>query len=245
MNRQLNIHFLPNLASPDAFAGSTAVVIDVLRATTVISHALASGAKKVVPCLEIEEAREIAARLPAGEAVLGGERRGVLIEGFDLGNSPAEYSPERVAGRTVVFTTTNGTRAMHACREADRIMIASFVNLSAVGLSLATSERVEIVCAGTDGEISREDVLAAGAIAQQLGSGWTLNDSANLAQAAWSSASRELSEELRDSAGGRNLVALALAADIDTAASMDRFSQVPQLEPESWQIALPDLGSGC
>ena len=79
---------------------------------------LAAGARAVIPALEVDEARRIAAGLPAGEAVLGGEREGLPIAGFDLGNSPSEYRPETVGGRTVVFTTTNGTRAMNRCRAA-------------------------------------------------------------------------------------------------------------------------------
>ena len=242
MNRQLNVHFLPNLAVPDVFEGSTAVVIDVLRATTVIVHALAAGALRVVPCLGIDEAQRHAQELPAGEAILGGERGGVLIEGFDLSNSPSEYTPENVGGRTLFFTTTNGTRAMHACRAAERIVIASFVNLSAVCKSLKEAERVEIVCAGTDGEVSREDVLAAGAIVDTLGSDWNRSDAAGIAHTVWKSAKRSLAEELRDSAGGRNLIDLGLAADIDVAAELDQFSLAAQLDPDRWQIDLPSEG---
>jgi 2-phosphosulfolactate phosphatase len=236
MKPQLNVHFLPELVVSDTLGGSTAVVIDVLRATTVIAHALEAGAKCIVPCLTVDQARRIASELPASEAVLGGERGGVPIEGFDLSNSPDDYTPQSVGGRTVVFTTTNGTRAMHVCRTADRILMAAFVNLEAVCRSLKQRDRVEIVCAGTNGEISREDVLAAGVIVERLGDGWKCNDSAAIAHVAWSSATRALGEELRDSAGGRNLIALGLEADIDTAAQLDRFSHVPRLDPESWRI---------
>src|SRR5262245_17681938 len=103
---QLDVYLLPDLAEPAALAAKTVVVIDVLRATTTIVHALAAGAREVVPCLEVEEARQVAARL-GKVAVLRGERGGVAIAGFDVGNSPAEYTRERVGGKTVVFTTTN------------------------------------------------------------------------------------------------------------------------------------------
>ena len=98
--------------------------------------------------------------------MLGGERRGKRIEGFDLGNSPAEYTPEAVGGRRVFITTTNGTRALHHARLARRVVVGAFVNLSAVVASVRDEPRVDILCAGTDGSETREDILAAGAIVE-------------------------------------------------------------------------------
>lgn len=166
--RSLQAHFLPDLTTPEALAGGTVVVIDVLRASTVIVHALAAGAREVIPCLEIEDARQVAARLPKGQAILGGERGGLPIEGFDLGNSPSEYTAERVAGKTVVFTTTNGTRAMQQCRQARRVLIGALVNASAIVEAVAAEDQVHLMCAGTRGEITREDVLVAGLLADRL-----------------------------------------------------------------------------
>ena len=134
--RQIDVYLLPALLSRRSLAGKIVVVIDVLRATTTIVHALAAGAKEVVPCLEVEEARRVAGEL-GSEAITGGERGGKQIPGFDLGNSPAEYSRERVAGKTVVFTTTNGTRAMLCCKQARRVLLGAFVNFSAVCRELA------------------------------------------------------------------------------------------------------------
>src|SRR5579862_6055151 len=132
MDPLLHVHLLPALVEPEELAASTVVVIDVLRASTTINQALAEGATEVIPCLEVEEARRIAAGLPSGLTVLGGEREGLRIPDFDLGNSPGEYRPDTVAGKTVVFTTTNGTRAMIACRAASRVLVGAFVNWSAV-----------------------------------------------------------------------------------------------------------------
>src|SRR4051812_17592854 len=114
---EVYVHFLPDLVPPGALRGGVAVVVDVLRASTVMIHALAAGSKEVVPCLEIEEARQVKARLPAGTALLAGERHGRPIEGFDLSNSPAEFTAEACRGRTIVLTTTNGTRGVLACLE--------------------------------------------------------------------------------------------------------------------------------
>src|SRR5436305_14591547 len=108
-DRDVQVHLLPALVPPGRLAGGVAVVIDVLRATTTIVHALAAGCIAVRPCAEIAEARELADRLPAGKVLLAGERGGKPIEGFDLGNSPREFTSSRCKGTTLVLTTTNGT----------------------------------------------------------------------------------------------------------------------------------------
>ena len=113
--------------------------MDVLRATTVMVHALAAGCEAVIPCGEIDEAKEIAAGLPPGTALLAGERQGLPIPGFDLGNSPGEFTPEVCDGKTLVMTTTNGTRAILASLEAERVYIASFANLRATSTSSRSS----------------------------------------------------------------------------------------------------------
>src|ERR1700728_2643612 len=104
----VSVHMLPALIPDGALRGGVAVVIDVLRATTTMIHALAAGCDAIIPCLEIEEAREVASILPAGWTVLAGERQWLPIEGFDLGNSPGDCTPDICSGKTLVMTTTNG-----------------------------------------------------------------------------------------------------------------------------------------
>lgn len=253
MQQQLNIYPLASLVAPEQLADGVAVVIDVLRASTTIVHALAAGAAEVIPCLEVEEARRLAPQLPAGSVVLGGERRGLPIPGFDLGNSPSEYAPSRVAGKTVVFTTTNGTRAMLRCRRAGRVLIGAFVNATAVFQQLANQERIHLVCAGTDGQFSRDDLLLAGflagRLARQPGMICQLNDQAVMAWEEWNAvfppsyvdqderpAPELLARELRNSPGGRNLTTIGLGEDIDAAAQMDRFHAVPELDLRTLRI---------
>ena len=165
---EIRAYFLPQLVAPGELAGGVSVVIDVLRATTTITAALAAGAREVIPCLEVDDARREAAILPPGQAVLGGERGGLKIDGFDLGNSPSDYTPARVGHKSLVFTTTNGTRAMLHARAADEIWLAALVNLSAVVGRCAERKRIDLLCAGTGGKITREDVLLAGAIVARL-----------------------------------------------------------------------------
>ena len=237
MLRELRVHLLPALFQPAELCGGLAVVIDLLRASTTIVHALAAGATKVVPCLEVEQARVYAAEHEAEAVVLGGERGGELIEGFDLDNSPLSYTPHRVAGRTVVFTTTNGTRALLRAREADRVLIGAFVNLSAVLRVLEGDERpVHLICAGTRGRFSAEDVLCAGALAAGVAAAagveqWD-DDAARVAASYFESNAAPGSQRaaIRGSAGGRDLVALGFEADIERAAQWDLFDIVPEFD---------------
>jgi len=143
--------------------GKTAVVIDVLRATSVIATALHNGAVAVLPAETEHEARQLFNSFPSGSAILGGERNAIKIEGFHQGNSPLEYTPEIVAGKTVILSTTNGTRALKMCRQAHETVTAGFVNISAVADFVAKkSNDTVIVCSGTAGKFSLDDALCAG-----------------------------------------------------------------------------------
>jgi 2-phosphosulfolactate phosphatase len=229
-------------------AGGIAVIIDVLRASTTMITALAHGADRVVPVADVEEARRRAAAVGA-KAVLGGERRGLRIPGFDLGNSPREYTHDRVAGRTVVITTTNGTAALHACGGAREIVVGALVNRAAVAavvrrLAGATDD-VHLVCAGTDGVVSAEDVLAAGAIldaALSVGRDDTCDEVAMEALAYFRRVASHadvpaaLVAEFRRSPGGANLVELGMEADLPAAAALDTLEVVPRLEPASGSL---------
>src|SRR5262245_44615053 len=139
---QLNVYNLPAHVSEQELAGSAVIVIDLLRATTTICHALAAGAREVVPFREIDETLAAAEKAGRSGVLLGGERAGLLIEGFDLGNSPAEFTREAVAGRSVYITTTNGTRALYHARLARRVLVGAIVNLSAIVESVKDEPRV-------------------------------------------------------------------------------------------------------
>lgn len=228
--------------------GGIAVVIDVLRASTTMITVLARGADRVVPVADVNEARRVAAGLGSA-AVLGGERGGVRIGGFDLGNSPLEYTAERVRGRTVVITTTNGTAALHACRGAREIVVGAIVNRGAVAAAVRRladgPTPVHLVCAGTDGVVSAEDVLAAGAIldaASTTGATDVLDDAAREAVAffrrvaAGGDVPAALVREFRRSPGGANLVDLGMEADLPVAAAIDSLAVVPRLDAASGSL---------
>jgi 2-phosphosulfolactate phosphatase len=150
----------------EAERAPTAIVVDVLRASSTIAQALASGYRRVLCCAEVDEALELRSRL--GTAVLAGERRAVAIPGFDLGNSPSEFTEP--LGETLVLTTTNGTRAiLAAAASADTVLVGSLLNLGAVAAAASGGGDVEVVCAGLQGRFTIDDAYCAGRIAALLG----------------------------------------------------------------------------
>ena len=151
----------------------TAVVIDVLRATSVITTALDNGAQEVIPVRTVEEAQSLYAISDVSKTLRGGERNALKIEGFDLSNSPLEYKKKVVEGKTIIITTTNGTNAINNVKGADEVVLACFRNVTAVadhlvGLSHRGSRDIVIVCAGTEGRFSLDDGLCAGMLIELL-----------------------------------------------------------------------------
>jgi 2-phosphosulfolactate phosphatase len=244
-DRDVHVHLLPQLAPPGRLADGVAVVVDVLRATTTIVHALAAGCTAVCPCAEVEEARELAGGMRVGRVLLGGERNGLPLPGFDLGNSPREYTAALCKGNTLVLTTTNGTRALLRAAEALRVLVAAFVNYSAVCEQLRQELRpVHIVCAGSEGEITLEDTLLAGALVDFLceGQDVCLNDGARLAWDCFENHGRVLLGALEISKGGANLRALGYDEDIRAAAAVDQFALVPELRRDPLRVEVGAVG---
>jgi 2-phosphosulfolactate phosphatase len=253
--RHVNVYCLPRDVDPEKLAGSVVVVIDLLRASSTICQALAAGAVEVVPFLEVDQALSAAAKCEHG-VVLGGERGGQRIPNFGLGNSPSEYTSQAVGGRRVFITTTNGTRALFHARSGRRVLIGAFVNLSAVAASVKHESQVDVLCAGTGDEATREDVIAAGALVHRLAELQTVpalkNPPAEQALREWknvlaaaASTGRSISEqvalELRDTAGGRNLLAIGLDQDLVQCARVDHLEVVPELDAGSWRIHVPSM----
>lgn len=221
------------------------VVFDVLRATSSMVVALAHGARELRAVETVAEALAEQARRP--DALLGGERMGFRIRAevpgavdFDLGNSPREYVPERVRGRSIVTTTTNGTRALGACRRAGEVWVGSFLNLSAVVQRLMAGGRRPclLVCGGTYEEAAYEDVLAAGAVAWELRNVWEeerLSDAVAVARELYDRAQGDLLGALRYSRNARRLMAIPeLAADVAYCLQRDLYRINARLQPDGW-----------
>ena len=193
------------------------VVFDILRATTSMTMALAHGAEAVLPVNDIQDALALRAKFP--DALMAGERHGLRIGAdltggveFDLGNSPHEFTRDKVAGRTLIMTTTNGTRALRACAGAKQVFIGSFPNLTATARAVleAAPQRLFLVCAGTYEEAAYEDTLAAGAMADLVWDHFgesAMADSVAIARTIWLGAQADLAGAIPHSRNGRRLLA--------------------------------------
>lgn len=240
--RPLHVHLHASDVAPAALAGGVVVVIDAIRASVTIAAALGAGARAVVPVLTVADAGQAADRMRAlgHKVVCGGERGGLRVPGFELDNSPSNYTPEKVAGRTVVFTTTNGTAALLHARGAERVLVGSFANLIAVcGEVQADPRPAHLLCCGTRDEVGLDDVLPAGAMAERLvAAGRSLqgDDSARLAMLAWRGGKDDLEGAMKASRGGRNLIAQGLGADVSTCARIDWLSVVPEYDRAAGEI---------
>ncbi|HYV34375.1 MAG TPA: 2-phosphosulfolactate phosphatase [Gemmataceae bacterium] len=244
-DREVHVHLLPELVPRGRLAGGIAVVVDVLRATTTIVHALAAGCVAVRPCAEIDEAQTLAGSMRAGRVLLAGERGGQQLPGFDMGNSPCSFTPRSCCGCTLVLTTSNGTRALLKAAEADRALVAAFVNFSAVCEQLRQDVRpIHVLCAGTESEVALEDTLLAGALVDYLSQACEveLNDSARLAWDCFENHGRVLHGAIEVSRGGAILRRLGYDEDIKAACQIDRFHLVPELKRDPLRVEVGAVG---
>ena len=192
------------------------VVLDILRATTTMMTALGNGAEAIIPVAEIPEALAIRDERP--DVLLAGERNGVRIRAgqtggidFDLGNSPREFQPEKVRGRTIVMTTTNGTRALRACAHAETVLIGSFLNLRAIvnWIRRELPPHLILVCGGTHNQAALEDTLAAGALCERLWPYYAsgqVADSAEIARRIYPLMQADLLGAMKHSRNGQRLL---------------------------------------
>ena len=214
----------------------TGVVIDVIRSATSVTTAIRNGARAVVPAASTEEALRIANSIGRDQVLLAGERHGVRMEGFDLGNSPAEFSSDVVGDRTLIMATTNGTRALLALAAAPMVFIAAFVNLGAVARRIVAANNPLVVCAGREGMVSVDDALCAGHLVQAwLNKRKNQSRKADLGDGAVAALSLArdngpvTTQFLRNTAAGRALERIGLGTDIELCSKVDTIREVPVL----------------
>lgn len=221
-----------------AEAASVIVVIDVLRATSTIVEAMANGARAIFPVATAEDAAGLAQSLGRDSALLCGERNGLPIEGFDLGNAPGEFTADTVADKALVMTTTNGTRAFLTVAEraggtdaGASIVVGSFLNLGAVVTKLKDAGGpVALLCAGREGRFALEDAHCAGAIIQGLESAdmaLEMND-AGVAARRLANGKRSITRAFGATAAGRHLTEIGRKDDLAFCAQVDRSDRVPE-----------------
>lgn len=229
---KIDVAFLPRDIQDIDIRDTVCIVLDIFRATTSMVTALSNNCARIVPALSVEEAHKLAAN--RGRVLFAGERQSIKIDGFHFGNSPYEFSVDKVAGQTIIMTTTNGTVAVKATEGAQRTLIGAFVNASAVCRKAEQYHKdVLIVCAGTDRLFSLEDALCAGLMVKKLfcSDGQlepVLTDSAQAAMLLYEHSQDQLAEVAINSRNGKRLYDLGRTDDVEYCFRTDLFAGVPE-----------------
>jgi 2-phosphosulfolactate phosphatase len=235
---KVRVYFSPNSLDEIELRDKTIVVIDVLRASTTITYAMNAGAREVIPVSSVDQAMKIVGNLFSTSTILCGERGGKRIEGFKLGNSPSEYTPEAVEGKALILTTTNGAVALTKAKYARHCFVACFVNLSAVVAALSdlpdlNETGLVIICSGREDDFSLEDSVCAGMLLSKLIeniSNIELTDSARTVLSDYESFGEDILGTLLLSDHGKYLASIGFEEDIRVASIVDSVPIVPVME---------------
>ncbi len=230
--RGVEVCLCPPLISLFNVADHIVVIIDIFRATSSICYGIENGAEAIIPVAEVEECEAYRQTHPGH--LVAAERDGKVVEGFDFGNSPFSYTTEKVAGKTIVLTTTNGTQALHLSRKAKKIVIGSFLNLTALCNWLKTqNENVLLVCAGWKNNFNLEDTLFAGAVVDQLKAlDYKLDDAAIAANDLYEAGKNDINEYLKKTSHSERLKKLGIEKDIEFCLQIDIATAIPVLDGE-------------
>jgi 2-phosphosulfolactate phosphatase len=228
--KNLEVCLTPALLPLFNIEGSIVVVIDIFRATSSICYGIENGAEAIIPVAKVEECA--AYREMGLDYLLAAERDGKVVDGFDFGNSPFSYTKEKVDGKTIVLTTTNGTHALHLSISAKRIVIGSFLNLTALCNWLKTQhDDILLVCAGWKNNFNLEDTLFAGAVAHQLDAAEYKHDDAAIAALdLYNIAKEDLDGYLKKTSHSERLKQLGIEADIAFCLNVDLTTAIPVLD---------------
>ena len=228
--KKLEICLTPALLHLYDFSESIVVVIDIFRATSSICYGIDNGAEAIIPVASIEACQSY----EASDFLLAAERNGEVVEGFDFGNSPFSYTREKVEGKTVVLTTTNGTHAINLSRGASKIVIGSFLNMSALCKWLTSQPNdILLVCSGWKDKINLEDTLFAGGVVHCMKSdAYELDDSSIAAEDLYIMAQSDLEGYLKKTSHSERLKKLGIEEDIAFCLKVDIATSIPILEGE-------------
>ncbi len=242
---KINVLFTPVIADDLYFTGKTTVVIDVLRASSTIVAALQNGAKEIVPVGTVEFAVKVSGGMFGGQTLIGGERNTKKIEGFALGNSPLEYTEDVVAGKSIVFYTTNGTKAIVKAKFSASLFICAFNNISAVARQLVILDNdIEIQCSGRSNNFSMEDTICAGKLISEIEKTKTdlsLSDSAKASVALSKSFGRSIYKMLSETEHGKLLLENGFNDDIKFCSKLNNSEVVPYFTGNVLKL-LPENG---
>lgn len=226
----MRVDLIPHLCLIDKhdLTEKTVIAIDLLRATSTIITALENGAKGIIPVETLLEAEQINQKIK--NSLLAGEREGVKIKGFALGNSPIEFTPNRVRNKTVILCTTNGTKTLLKCQGADKVFIGSFLNRKACLDYVAKLQKdILLLCAGRKNGPAQEDSICAGAYVKYLRNNFYKMHFSNLAMEAYylyQTLGNSLHDMVYKSPSGQNLISMGLKVDIDFCLRKDVFNTI-------------------
>lgn len=229
---KIEVAFTIAEATNSDLADAAVIVVDVVRASTTIVSALAAGAAGIYPAGSNEDAVRLMQSLGRGDTILAGERRGLPIDGYHLGNSPSEFTPQAVAGKRIILNTTNGTRALVAAEPAERVLVGAFVNLSAVVASVASTSRVLLLCGGRENRFALDDAVCAGRMVARLKE--VASTAPVLGEGARAALELALSHPIDEgflarTEAGQALSEIGLGHDLVQCAALDAFDVVPQM----------------
>ena len=234
MNIKIDVVIVPAELPEQGFAGKAVAVIDVLRASTSMVAALEAGAKEIIPLSSIEEATKLAETMGRETVVLCGEREGSRINGFDLGNSPLEFTPENVKGKSLLMATTNGTVAVARAKGAALIAVGCLINAkSLIPVLSESSTDIILLCSGKQGRVSLEDLLCAGYLVKLLteqSPDAVFNDGARVAREIYEKHKGHLTKAVKESDHGSYLAGLGYLTDIEYATQPDSSTTVPVMK---------------
>ena len=231
---RLDVFFTPNQVKPIETAGRLVVIVDVLRASTTVATALGNGARTVIPVEGADEVISRSREFARSKILLAGEQKMYPIAGFDIGNSPQAFTPAVVEGKTILITTTNGTKTLMGVQNARDIVIASYVNFSAVlvmmKLAASSNTDIAIICAGEEGSFTLEDAACAGRYVRAIpkkADSVVANDAAAASVLIEKRYGDNIAKVFKESSHGQELEAAGFGDDLTAAAEVDSYSVVP------------------
>ncbi|MCL4547465.1 MAG: 2-phosphosulfolactate phosphatase [Bacteroidetes bacterium] len=228
---KINVHYSNHHFDELYFTGKTSVVIDVLRATTVIVTALQNGAREIIPVSTVDFAMKVSGNAFGGQTILGGERNTKKVEGFNLGNSPLEYTPATVAGKSIILYTTNGSKSIVKAKFSENLFVCSFNNLPAIANHLVKLDKdLEIICAGNNAGFNLEDAVCAGRLIgemKELSADIEVGDSGRASLVLNKTFGKNLLKLLKESEHGKLLIENGFTADIKYCAQFGTIDLIP------------------
>ena len=229
--KNIDVCLTPELLHQYELVDKIVVVVDILRATSCMVNGLANGVKEIVPVATLEECKV----LQEAGYLAAAERNGSKADGFDMGNSPFEYMDEKVKGKNVAVTTTNGTLAIHKSRAAKEILVGAFLNLEAISAYLKNKEEdIIILCAGWKGKFNLEDTLFAGALCHSLKKDFEFAcDAALASEAMYHIAKNDMIRYMKNSSHAKRLARLNVVKDIEFCMQESIYNVIPYLSGQS------------